>query len=115
MAEVQRVDIVIPQGTTYVHTFTYVDANGTPIDVTGYTGWLQIRSTVTSSTVLYEALSSAFTLGGVAGTITLTIPAATTAGWTWRTGTYDLNIVAGSIETRICKGAIKVDPAVTHA
>jgi hypothetical protein len=92
-------------------------AGGTPVDLTGFTADMQIRQTVQSSTILYEASTSNgdIVLGGTAGTITLTIPASATAGFTWNLGVYDMNLTSsGGIVTRLIQGAVTVSPEVTR-
>ena len=78
---------------------------------------MQIRQTVQSSTILYEASTAngAIVLGGAAGTISLTIPVASTAGFTWNKGVYSLNLTSsGGIVTRLLQGTVVVSPAVTR-
>jgi len=85
--------------------------------LTGYTADMQIRQTITSSTILYEASTGngAIVMGGTAGTITLTIPAATTAAFTWNRGVYDLNLTSpGGVVTRLLQGYAIVSPEVTR-
>jgi hypothetical protein len=78
---------------------------------------MQIRQNVQSSTILYEASTAngAIVLGGTAGTITLTIPASATAGFTWIKGVYDMNLTSsGGIVTRLLQGTVVVSPEVTR-
>jgi hypothetical protein len=84
-----------------------------PVDLTGYTVMLQIRPFQLSTTILFDA-SSDITLGGVAGTITLIIPATTTQGFTWWNGVYDLILTSsGGVVTRLLQGLVSVSPGVT--
>ena len=118
MAKVKTVRLDIPQGATYIHTFTHTEQDEvTPIDLTGFTARLQMRSTVKSSTVLHEATTSN---GGIAitpasGVVDLRISATDTAGFAFTRAVYDLEIEApdGTV-TRIVKGSIVVDPEVTR-
>jgi hypothetical protein len=125
-------NMAIDQNATFLRVFTwYACACGcetcdscscgtpssTPVDLTGFTAIMQIRQTVQSATVLYEASTAngAIVLGGAAGTISLTIPAATTNGFTWNKGVYSLNLTSsGGIVTRLLQGAVVVSPAVTR-
>lgn len=89
-----------------------VGAALTPVDLTGYSATLQIRQSA-GGTLLYDA-SSNLTLGGVAGTITITIPGTTTAGFTWFNGAYDLLMTsAGGVSTRLLKGNVTVSLGVS--
>jgi len=123
----------VDQGATFIRTFTWYTCscgncctsscscgcgtNGTPVDLTGFTADMQIRQNVQSSTILYEASTAngAIVLGGTAGTITLTIPASATAGFTWIKGVYDMNLTSsGGIVTRLLQGTVVVSPEVTR-
>jgi len=75
---------------------------------------MQIRPFVGSSVILYDA-SSNIVLGGILGTITLTIPAAITETFIWFHGVYDLLLTsAGGQVTRFIQGEIDISPAVTQ-
>jgi hypothetical protein len=90
-----------------------VGASSGPVDLTGYTAALQIRPFSLSTTILYDA-SSNITLGGTAGTITLDIPATSTALFTWWNGVYDLLLTSSSgVATRLLMGSVTVTPGVT--
>lgn len=106
----------IKQGATYKHVFHYQDEEGVTINLNGYTGRMQMRKTVSDTTVLYEATTSDdIAIDGAAGNVTLTIPAATSTAWTFRRAVYDLEIVSGGGEVvRLVKGRVKVDPEVTR-
>jgi hypothetical protein len=74
---------------------------------------MQIRAYPLATPILYDA-SSDITLGGVAGTITLLIPAADTATFTWWVGVYDLKLTSSSgVVTRLLEGSVAVSPEVT--
>lgn len=89
-----------------------VGASSGPIDLTGYTAAMQIRP-FPNGPVLYDA-SGDITLGGVAGTISLNIPAADTATMTWWMGQYDLLLTSSQgISTRLLMGSVTVIPGVT--
>lgn len=115
-------NLCINQYATYLKVFTWlapppnpsaVGAAPTPVDLTGYTAQMQIRAYPLSSTVLFDA-SADLVLGGTAGTITLTITPAQTAGFTWWQGVYDLILTApGGAVTRLLEGTVNVSPGVT--
>ena len=58
-----KYSFVIEQGATFTIQLDYKDNTGTPIDLTGYSGKMQIRPTVTSDTV-YLTLSSSLAPDG---------------------------------------------------
>lgn len=93
-------------------------AFNTPIDLTGYTARMQIRSDVDSDTVLVSLTTEngGITLGGTDGTVTLLISATATAALTWDEGVYDLELVSsGGVATRLVSGRIAVSDEVTRA
>jgi hypothetical protein len=81
-----------------------------PVNLTGYTARMQIRETVESTATLHSMTTEdgGITLGGAAGTITLLISATDTAAFTFESGVYDLELVAGDgtvttvIEGNVC-------------
>ena len=115
-------NLCIAQGATFTRIFVWtagqcgcgtVGASSGPVDLTGYTAALQIRAYPLATAILYDA-SANLTLGGIAGTITLVIPAANTETFTWWQGVYDLLLTDSSGNaTRLLAGAVTVSPAVT--
>jgi hypothetical protein len=118
---VANYNFCIDQNATYTQTWTWltgptpnvVGSTVTPVNLTGYTANMQIRPYAQSGTLLFDA-SADITLGGALGTITLTIPASTTAGFGWFSGVYDLLLTdtLGNV-TRLLSGTIAVCPGVT--
>lgn len=88
-----------------------------PVDLTGYTAEMQVRASVTSAEPL---LTLSTTNGGividpVANTITLQATAMQTAGITWESGVYDVEMrSAGGIVTALAAGAVKVIKEITR-
>lgn len=110
-------DLSIDQGATFQLLITWNDPSGNPIDLTGYTARMQIRPEVTSSTVILEMTTEngGITLGGVAGTISLTKSATDTAAVTADSGVYDLELAtADGIVTRLIQGSVVFNPEVTR-
>ena len=58
-----RYSFTIEQGTTFQLELIYKDSNQTPINLTGYSGRMQLRPTVDSTTV-YLTLSSSLNADG---------------------------------------------------
>jgi len=112
-------NLQIEQGATYYVVLIWsagsaCAANAEPVDLTGYTAELQIRPFPLSTSVLYDATPN-LTLGGVNGTITLEIPAANTAGFTWWNGVYDLKLTSSQgFATRLLQGSVSVSPEVSQ-
>jgi len=103
------------QGQTYRRVFTWSVA-GTPVNLTGRTARMEVRTKPDASTVTLNA-TPYITLGGEAGTVDLNIPASVLAGIAPRSGpknyVYDLEIVSGQEVTTLLAGRFQVAPEVT--
>lgn len=110
-------DFVCDQGATFSRSLTWQDSTGSPINLTTYTARMQVRATVESAAAAISLTTenSRITLGGVAGTITLTISATDTAALTAGEYVYDLELVAASgTVTRLIQGCFTIDAEVTR-
>ena len=108
--------ITCDQGATFERVITVKDSTGTPMNLTGYTARMQVRREIESSTTLVELTTQngRITLGGAAGTITLSMNAATTAAIEDE-GVYDLEIISsGGAVHRVLKGRFVLDLEVTR-
>lgn len=118
MANLNRYDLEIKQGATLSLFATWKDPTGTAVNLTGYTARLAVRETYASvSTILsLTTENGGITLGGSAGTITLSATATTTAALTAPfSGVYDLEVVSGGgVVTRLLEGSATVSPEVTR-
>lgn len=111
---VGQYDFVILQGATFSSVFTVKTGAGVAWNLTGWTARMTIKDSKGGTTLLSLTTSnSRITLGGSAGTVTLTITAADTAALTWTRGVYDLELVNGSTVYRILEGVITVNEEVT--
>lgn len=110
-----RYDITVEQGSTFNLSLVYKDQRGYVIDLSGYSAKMQMRPSVSSSTVAME-LSTAngrIAIEGTSGKITLQITAADTATLSG-SGVYDLELSNGAIVQRILEGSYTVSPEVTR-
>jgi hypothetical protein len=111
-------DTTIEQGATFSISVTWKDSNSTPINLTGYTARSQFRKTYEATTTVLDltTANSGISLGGTAGTITLTASATTTAALTAPSnGVWDLELVSGGgTVTRLLQGAYVVTPEATR-
>lgn len=117
VARAAIVNLVIEQGTDFSHIVGLTNSDGSVFNLTGYDARMQIRSTVTTATTLYELTVSngRIELNAIAGQLRLNIPSAVTAAMTWRSGVYDLEIISGtSIVTRIMQGNATLSLEVTR-
>ena len=108
--------ITCDQGATFERVITVRDSAGDLMNLTGYTARMQVRPEIESSTTLVELTTEngRITLGGVLGTITLSMTAATTAAITDE-GVYDLEIISSSGAVhRVLKGRFVLDLEVTR-
>lgn len=116
-----KYNFLIEQGTTVNFGITYKDSTGSPVDLTNYAARMQIRPSVDSSTVICS-LSSSLSPDGtglnisspISGSINLYISAASSSAFTFTEAVYDLEIISGSIVTRLIEGYVKLSKEVTR-
>ena len=128
-----RYSFTIEQGATTNFEIQYKDSNNTPIDLTNYSGRLQIRSTYAQdSGELYLTLSSSLNLDGtglnfsgssgttppVSGSIGIYIASCTSSALTFNEAVYDLEIYSGSGDcpytVRLLEGNVRLSKEVTR-
>lgn len=104
------------QGATFQLPLVWRQANGQPVDLTGWTAKMDVRKTKQSPTVLVELSTEngRITLGGTAGTVELEIPATITAGFEAGAYVYDLDLMNESTVYRLIEGSFVVDGEVTR-
>ena len=104
-------NIFIDQGTDFSITVDVTQADGAPLNLTGYSDAAQIRKTYGSSNV-----SAVFTtsISAAAGQVTLSLTDTQTSGLTAGRYVYDLNITSGSTTTRVVEGQAIITPGVTR-
>lgn len=128
-------NFTIEQGTTFIRTFKYKDANGDPIELKDHDVRMDIRSNIDSPDTILDIGETGATkidgstttfsfikpfsssLGATANEINLTIDAVTTASMSFDTAVYDIEIVDDStpkVVTRILQGKIKLSKEVTR-
>lgn len=110
-------NLTIEQGTTWVSVLTW-KINGTAVNLTGYAARMQARRATGSVAKVLDLTSTpaaGITLGGVLGTITITLTEAQTKAIDPGTLVYDLELVSPSGEvTRLVQGHIDVPAEVTR-
>lgn len=115
------------QYATFSESTVLKDIDGTPIDLTGFSAFMQIRRDRDDSLALYDLSTTDGTivLGGTAGTIAFAIPAGQTTqaqaplrdpdGEVWA---YDLLLsndnTSPAVVDRVFEGAVFVHPAVSR-
>ena len=108
--------MTIDQGSDWYLTVTYKNPNGTPINLTGYTAALQLRSLPESpSAVLSLSTGSGITITGATGVVDIHATATQTRAIDEGTYYYDLEITSpATIVTRLIQGQAVVSPEVTR-
>lgn len=109
-------NITIEQGATFNKIIAMTDSAGAVIDLTGYSARMQIRQSTKSSVTLLElsSPSNGIAITALTGLITITISATTTAALSFMTAVYDLEIVNGSVVTRLLQGSVTLSEEVTR-
>lgn len=123
-----KYSLLIEQGTTLDIELQYRDSSDTPIDLTGYSGKMQIKNSYAdTATAVYATLSSDILPDGTglnfsgssgtnpptSGTIGVFISAVTSSTFNFDTAYYDIEITTGSIVTRLLQGTIALSKQVT--
>ena len=90
-----KINLKIEQGATFDYPLAWQDETGTPINLTGYTARMQIRSDIRSDVVLLSLTTEngMIELTPLEGKIRILIPASITEDITWNSGVYDLELV----------------------
>jgi hypothetical protein len=111
-------DLTVLQGEDWVMEWPVFDANDEPLPVSsGFTVKAQVRPQPRSETVLHEWTGPSDTAELSGTSVTLKIPAATSAafepGWG---GVYDLELTETSTGrvARLAAGSIQLDPETTR-
>ena len=129
-----KYNFVIEQGTTVDFEIAYTDSGSNKIDLTDYRGRMQIRNKFpgvdnANNSTLIITLSSSLENDGTglnfsgsnsansptSGTIGVFIDAGRTAAFDFNKALYDLEIISGSIVTRLLEGNITLTKEVTIA
>lgn len=107
--KIVRENLIVRVGVTFAHVFTWTTTAGAAVDLTGYSASLKIVNS--AGTTVHTATP---TLGGTAGTITVSIAAATTAGFTAGHGnTYSLVLTSsGGAKTELARGHVSIEAVV---
>lgn len=110
-------EIEIEQGSTFTLELLWKDPSNTPIDLTGWTASMHCRAHISSTTpfLTLTTENGYITLGGTAGTITLSVPAPIIAAITDTGGVYDLLLTSsGGVVTKLLSGNVKIIKGATR-
>jgi hypothetical protein len=111
--------LTIEQGATFDESWDWLDEEGNPVDLTGWTGKMDIRENIAAETP-YMTLTTEngrIVLGEVAGRVRLLIEASATAAIAWPKAIFDLHLIdaSGDYIVRFMKGSVIIDPGVTRS
>ena len=120
-----KLDLTLEQGATFRRKLTFKDANGTPIDLTGYQFRSQIKNRYDSAVAVAafsfqtsdQTISPGEVIMSLSAVQTAAIPVEPSTGLTKRTTRYpyDLEIQNSSGEVaRLFDGHVSVIPEVTR-
>jgi hypothetical protein len=122
-----KYSFTIEQGATFQLELQYKDANNDPINLSEYSGRMQIRSSVSDSTVLLQLSSSKADDGTglnfsgsngstppASGSIGVYISAVSSSALTFSEAVYDLEIYSGSFVARLLEGKVRLSKEVTR-
>jgi hypothetical protein len=124
-----KYSFVIEQGATVNFEIQYKDSNNAPVNLTGYSGKMMIRSGYADANpITYAILSSSLAADGTglnfsgsngitppaSGSIGVVISAVSSSNFTFNNALYDLEITSGSIVTRILEGQVSLSKEVTR-
>lgn len=109
-------NVEIDQGADWFLNVTYEQPAGTPVNITGYTSALQLRSLPTDATaVLSLSTGSGITITGASGLVAVHATATQTRAIDEGIYYYDLEITSQSnIVTRLIQGQAYVSAEVTR-
>ena len=110
-------DSIIDQGADWYLNFQYQDSNGFPIDLTGYTARMQLRSLPEDPTpALTLTTGSGITILGFEGLIEVHATAAQTGSISAGYYYYDVELTAPitGVVIRLIQGQFQVNPQVTR-
>lgn len=106
----------LDQGATYNLVVVYKDDSGTPVNLSGYNAYMQLRENFNSTVadLTLSTTNAGISINGPLGEISITATATQTAALTADFYLYDLELVNGSSVTRLLQGQITVNSEVTR-
>lgn len=107
-----KVDLDIDQGANFNYSINLKDSRGVPIDLTGYTGNAQLRTSYSANS--YVTMNVAITYA--IGLVQLTMNSYTTSTLTRNRYLYDveLHYTSSNTITRLMEGFVNVNYNVTR-
>jgi hypothetical protein len=109
-----KYNLVCDQATTFNFQFQITN-DGTPWNLTGYTGTMTVRPFVgaNTTTVVASTANGRMTFDALNGRVTVTLSSTITGAISAARYSYDLVLDSGSTVTRVLEGKFVVTGAVT--
>lgn len=108
-----KVNQIIDQGADFTTTIPVTSANGSPVDLTGYTGAAQMRKHYDAKK--YYTFTITFPTPRANGNVVMSMTANTTNSIPAGRYVYDLEITAADgAKRRVVEGMVTVTPQVTR-
>lgn len=107
-----KYNITLEQGADYRLNLTLRQTNGRPLNLTGYTGFAQIRRD-SSSSVLVDFIVS-FDPLRTSGKMSLVIPSSVTLVLDFLQGYYDFYLMSGGLRKRILEGTVFLSKTISR-
>lgn len=110
-------NIIADQGATFTRQLTWNDSAGSPVNLSGYTARMDVRTSIDAAGAAVLSLTTTngrIVLGGSAGTIILSAEATATQVIESGNYVYDLELVLGSNITRLVQGSFTLRGEVTR-
>lgn len=110
-------NFTLDQGSTFNLVVVYKDADGQPINLTGYAAALQVRKAFDSAAAVLSlnTTNSGIAITGAEGKLSIAATATQTAAIPGGDYVYDLEVSSGGVVTRLIQGIVHVSPEVTRA
>lgn len=107
---------IIDQGATWSLLVTYKDPNGNPINITGATAAMQLRTSPLANTYALSLTTSngGIAISGPSGQLSISASATQTGNLKPQKYTYDLELYLGQQVIRLLEGTILVSPETTR-
>lgn len=122
-----KYSFTIEQGATTNFEIQYKDSGSTPINLAGYSAKMQLRTSVDNTAAILTLSSSlqpdgtGLNLSGsngnttlLSGSIGVIISAVTSSFLNFDTAVYDLELMSGSVVTRLLEGTVRLSKNVTR-
>ncbi len=105
-----KLNISIDQGTDFTEVFNVADANGSPVDMTVFTGAAQIRKHYSSTNATPFSVNLASN-----GTVTISLTSTVSANMVPGRYQYDVEVTNGSNGIfRVVEGIVTITPNITR-